>query len=259
MRTAGVRGSVRGRDRRQWRLIAVFFMWRWARRIVTAFSLALVAVIAVPMLRIEWTGHRQDHTPSDAIVVFGAAQFDGTPSPVLRNRLDHGLTLYRAGVADRIVTVGGNRPGDRFTEATAGRNYLHAQGVPWDRLKAVKAGSDTYSSAAAVAAWARDRGIASFTVVSDRAHVARASTMLHSLGFEVHTSAPQEGPGSAMTWQYVARETAGMLRFWIFGDSDFGTSLRGALDSGADVATEAAVDAVKDAAASKAAEAVSGG
>lgn len=229
----------------------MFFMWRWARRIVTAFSLALVAVILLPMLRIEWIGHRQDRTATDAIVVFGAAQFDGTPSPVLRNRLDHGLVLYREGVADRIVTVGGSRPGDRFTEATAGRNYLHAQGVPWDRLKAVKAGSDTYSSAAAVAAWARARDIASFTVVSDRAHVARASAMLQSLGFDVHASAPQEGPGSAMTWQYVARETAGMLRFWIFGDSDFGTSLRGALDAGANAAADAAV--------TKAAEAVSGG
>lgn len=211
--------------------MGVFFIWKIARRVITALVAVLLVVVALPMLRIEWSGHRPDAARTDAIVVFGAAQFDGTPSPVLKNRLDHALMLYREGVAPRIVTVGGSRPGDRFTEATAGRNYLHGRGVPWNDVKAIKSGDDTFNSAAAVAKWAAGSGVRSFTVVSDRAHVARASTILSSFNFEVHVSAPQSGPGSAMTWQYVARETAGLLRFWVFKDSDFGTSFKDALSA----------------------------
>lgn len=209
----------------------MFLMFKLARKIAVGVAAALLLLVAIPMVRIEWSGHRQDDVKTDAILVLGAAQFDGTPSPVLQNRLDHALALYRAGVAPRLVTVGGSQPGDRFTEATAGRNYLHANGVAWDRIKAIKSGDDTFNSAAAVAKWASAAGIASFTVVSDRAHVARAATILRSYGFEVHASAPQSGAGSAMTWQYVARETAGLIRFWLFKDSDFGSSLKSALDA----------------------------
>lgn len=207
----------------------MFLMWRWARRIVMAVVVATLVSVFIPIARIEWSGLRQDNARTDAIVIFGAAQFDGTPSPVLQNRLDHALALFEAGVAPRLVTVGGSRPGDRFTEATAGRNYLHMRGVEWRRIKAVKSGEDTLSSAEAVAQWAAAEGIRSFTVVSDRAHVARASTMLKAFGFDVHASAPQSGPGSALTWQYIARESAGLLRFWLFDDSDLGESLRGSL------------------------------
>lgn len=207
----------------------MFLMWRWARRIVTALVVVALVAIFVPIARIEWAGLRQDNVPTDAIVIFGAAQFDGTPSPVLQNRLDHALALYKLGVAPQLVTVGGSRPGDRFTEATAGRNYLHMRGVEWRRIKAVKSGEDTLSSAQAVAKWAVGEGIRSFTVVSDRAHVARASSMLKAFGFEVHSSAPKSGPGSSLTWQYVARETAALLRFWLFEDGDLEQSERRSL------------------------------
>lgn len=205
-------------------------MLKLARKVAVAVAATLVLLIAIPMVRIEWMGHRQDDAKTDAILVLGAAQFDGKPSPVLQNRLDHALALYRAGVAPRIVTVGGSQPGDRFTEATAGRNYLHANGVAWESVKAIKTGNDTFNSAAAVAKWASSAGISSFTVVSDRAHVARAATIMRSYGFEVHASAPQAGAGSALTWQYLAREAAGLIRFWLFKDSDFGSSLKSALD-----------------------------
>lgn len=209
----------------------MFLALRLWKRLTSVLATLLLLVVLVPVVKIAWTGYRTDNAKTDAIVVLGAAQFDGTPSPVLQNRLDHALVLYRAGVAPILVTVGGSRPGDRFTEATAGRNYLHAKGVPWERIKAVRSGDDTFNSASAVARWARTQDISTFTVVSDRAHVARASTILQSYGFSVHSSAPQRGAGSAMTWQYVARETAGLLRFWFFKDSDFGSSLKDALDA----------------------------
>lgn len=206
-------------------------MFKLARKVLVGFAALVLLFVAIPICTIEWTGHRQDDAKTDAILVLGAAQFDGAPSPVLQNRLDHALALFRAGVAPRLVTVGGSQPGDRFTEATAGRNYLHARGVEWDKIKAIKSGDDTFNSAAAVAHWASSAGIGSFTVVSDRAHVARAATIVKSYGFEVHASAPQSGAGSSMTWQYVARETAGLIRFWLFKDSEFGSSLKTALDA----------------------------
>lgn len=194
-----------------------------------AVTVVTLVAIFVPIARIEWAGLRQDATRTDAIVVFGAAQFDGTPSPVLQNRLDHALALYQAGVAPMLVTVGGSKPGDRFTEATAGRNYLHSRGVKWQDIKAVKSGEDTLSSARAVAQWAVTQEFRSLTVVSDRAHVARASLMLEAFGFTVHSSAPGSGPGSALTWQYVARESAGLLKFWLFENEDLAASVRGSL------------------------------
>lgn len=196
----------------------MFLMFRIVKRVFVTVMVLAVFVIGVPVVQIEWAGHRSDRAVTDAIVVFGAAQFDGEPSPVLKNRLDHALALYKIGIAPRVVTVGGSQPGDRFTEAAAGRNYLRSQGVPSSAVTAVKAGDDTLSSAAAVAEWGKAAGVREITVVSDRAHLARASAMMKSFGFDVRSSGPQTGPGSTMSSWYVARETAGLLHFWFVGE-----------------------------------------
>lgn len=207
----------------------MFLAFRLIRRLV-AGSLGLVLLLAcIPVGDVLVGSWRQDRTTADAIVVFGAAQFDGDPSPVLRNRLDHALRLYDLHLAPRIVTVGGKRVGDRFTEATAGRNYLHDKGVSWSRLSAVKTGDDTYTSARAVAAWAKREGVTSLLVVTDRAHMARAMAMLHAFSLDTRGSAPRSGPGSAMTWQYIGRESVGLLRFWLFKDANPIASTRDAL------------------------------
>lgn len=198
--------------------MGIFLLLRWMRRAISAVVLLVVAALTATALFVVGSGLHDDRAPSDAIVVFGAAQFDGDPSPVLRNRLRYAFALYSTGVAPRVVTVGGKRPGDRFTEAGTGQRYLHGRGVPNRAITAIATGSDTYSSAQAVAKWAKRHGIASFTVVTDRCHEARASAMLRSLGFTVHGAAPGTGPGSSITWSYVARETAGLLRFWFVSD-----------------------------------------
>lgn len=156
---------------------------------------------------------RQDLTPTNAIVVLGAAQFDGDPSPVLENRLDRALRLYRKGIAKRIVTVGGKRAGDRFTEAETGRNYLMRKGVPANAITAVSTGSDTYSSMVAVSEYAHAQGWERLTVVTDRCHVARATSMLASFTFGVHPASPREGPGSSVTVGYLFREASALLEF----------------------------------------------
>lgn len=202
-------------------ILAVF---RFVRRTVAGLlSLVLLALVVTAGFVIV-KGLHVDRTRSDAIVVMGAAQFDGEPSPVLENRLRYAYALYSAGVAPRIVTVGGKQPGDRFTEAAAGKRFLHELGVPYSDLSSLPTGRDTYSSAAAVAAWAEKRGLEALTVVSDRCHEARAGVMLGSFGLDVRGASPASGPGSAITWAYVARETAGLLRFWFVSERGTGSS-----------------------------------
>ncbi len=196
----------------------MFLIFRLARRVFSAFLLVVLATVGCSAGWVLVNALRQDSTHTDAIVVFGAAQFNGTPSPVLANRLDRAFALYSEGVASFVITVGGNQPGDRTTEASSGRAYLHGKGIAWDHMKAIKTGSDTYQSAEAVARWAASKGWTSLTVVSDRCHVARAAAMLRSLGFDVHVASPTSGPGAAITWNYVVRESGGLLRFWLISD-----------------------------------------
>ena len=105
--------------------------WRWVLRVLLAFAGVAVLTVVVTAGYIWAVGQRDDRPPSDAIVVLGAAQFDGRPSAVYAARLDRAAELFRQGVAPRIVTTGGNQPGDRFTEAQAGANYLRrTHGIP---------------------------------------------------------------------------------------------------------------------------------
>jgi uncharacterized SAM-binding protein YcdF (DUF218 family) len=198
--------------------MGILRIFRWIRRLIAAVMVAVIVALGGTALWVVGNGLHDDRAHSDAILVMGAAQFDGDPSPVLQNRLRYAFALYSTGVAPRIITVGGKRSGDRFTEAAAGRKYLHGKGVAYKNLTAIATGTDTYSSAQAVAKWAKMHGIRSITVVTDRCHDARATAMMRSLGFTVRGASPGTGPGSAITWTYVARETGGLLRFWFVND-----------------------------------------
>jgi vancomycin permeability regulator SanA len=132
----------------------------------------------------------------DAIVVLGAAQYDGTPSPVFEGRLDHAALLFEQGRADLVFLLGANRPGDRTTEAESGRAYLVERGVPESALVALAEGTTSYTSLRAVASAMRERGLASAFLVSDPWHNARIQRMAADLGIEGHASA---------TWTSAAR------------------------------------------------------
>src|ERR687886_3113852 len=111
-----------------------------------AFVLAVVLLVVSTATAIWWTA-RQDAQPrSDAIVVLGTAQYNGVPSAIFEARLEHAIALYKQGVAPMVVTVGGKKAGDQFTEAEAGRAYLAQSGVPEDALLAVPEGGDTLES-----------------------------------------------------------------------------------------------------------------
>lgn len=182
--------------------------------------LFLVALAVLTLLLAAGTvvsqARQYDDTKTDAIVVLGASQYWGEPSPVLANRLDYAAELYRQGVAPVIVTVGGGIPGDVTTEAEAGEVYLERLGVPADAVIAIPKGRDTLTSMSAVAARADRQGWDQVTVVSDRAHLARSAAIVQALGFEAHVSGPAYGDGALLTPEYVARETAGLIRFHVW-------------------------------------------
>jgi uncharacterized SAM-binding protein YcdF (DUF218 family) len=155
-------------------------------------ALAVVAVvIAYPVwLAFQvWEQSRDDEVhAADAIVVLGAAQYDGTPSPVFKARLDQAIYLYGEGLAPTIVLTGGKRPGDRFTEAEAGANYLAEQGIPAEVILRETAGRTTLESLRSVRAIADEHGIDSLLLVSDPMHSERVKRMAADLGFEAWVS-----------------------------------------------------------------------
>lgn len=183
-------------------------------RLVLLLGLAVVVAVAVTAVRVWDAGQRDAGQKADAIVVLGAAQYDGRPQDYLAARLAHAERLYEAHRAPRVLTLGGKRPGDRFTEADAGQLYLVAHGVPSDAVLRVGEGSDTLESVRAAAAVMKRRGWTSAVVVTDPWHELRSTTMLADQGIDVSGSPVTAGPsvqGPATTARYVGRETAAYL------------------------------------------------
>lgn len=185
------------------------------------FAKGLILVATLPLVYAGWTvgdiwqtSKRDDRSPADAIVVMGAAQYDGRPSPVFRARLDHARSLYDQRVAPLIVVLGGKRQGDRFTEAEAGAAYLE-QDLPADRVTGVKSGSTTLESLRNFTGLASDRNIERIVIVSHPLHLARAREMAESFGFEVAVSGvPSPAEGESMG-RGLIREAAFLTYFRI--------------------------------------------
>ncbi len=178
-------------------------MIRWGVRLAFGAALLLAAYLVVTFVQVEVAAYRDDRSTSDALVVLGAAQYDGRPSPALQGRLDHAYDLYRAGVAPRIVLTGSKQPGDRFTEAFAGFDYLRGRGVPEGDLVIVDDGDSTWESLAAAERILAGRGWNRVTLVSDGYHNARLVAMSGDLGRDA-TVSPSTTGGSVGE---VARET----------------------------------------------------
>lgn len=179
---------------------------------LAAVTLALPGAAVADVYR--WAA-TDDRTPTDAIVVLGAAQYQGAPSPVLANRLAHAHELVREGVSDTIITVGGFQTGDVTSEAQAGKEELVAEGLSRRQVIALPFGEDTEESLRNVAAIATAQGLASVTLVTDPAHSARAHALASAFGLQARVSPTAGGPGSAITREYLLRETAGLLSVWV--------------------------------------------
>ena len=158
---------------------------------------ALVVVYLASLTAVIATSREDQRAPAGAIVVLGAAQYNGRPSPVLRARLDHALGLYREGLAPEIVVTGGIGDGDRVSEATVARQYLVTNGVPATAVVVRPEGRSTRASMVSVAEWARDRGISRAILVSDPFHMLRLRFEAKATGMEVATSPTRTSPISA--------------------------------------------------------------
>ncbi|MEU5878559.1 YdcF family protein [Spirillospora sp. NPDC047279] len=195
--------------------------------VTVSVVLGLLAIVVFTPLVVGWRvwyQARQDERPkSDAIIVLGAAQYNGVPSPTLKWRLQHALELYRAGVAPRIVTVGGKQPKDNFTEAAAGKRWLVQKGgVPADKVIAVGEGRDTLESMKAVGRQFDRLGLDSGVIVTDPWHGLRSKRMAEDAGIHAAASPTRSGP-SVQTrdtqFHYIVRETGGYLSYVLLGKS----------------------------------------
>ena len=191
-------------------------------RVVAAAVLAFVLLVGSTAAAIWWTARQDERPRSDAIVVLGSAQYNGRPSSIFEARLEHALTLYRQGVAPMVVTVGGKKSGDQFTEAEAGRDYLHQNGIPSKALLAVPVGVDTLQSMQAAADTFRQRGWHTAVLVSDPWHVMRAVRMADDAGIQAVGSPTRQGPAvqtRSTQFRYILRETAAYLLYRATGNS----------------------------------------
>src|SRR3984885_1780331 len=150
-----------------------------AVRIVAVVALTALAIsIAWLSVRIERQSTRDEAQPADVILVLGAAEYRGRPSPVLKARLDHALDLYRKGLAPRMMTTGGAGGDPVFTEGDVGRDYLTSQGVPPEAIVVEREGGSTVASTALAGEIMRRMGLQSAIVVSDGYHIYRVKKML---------------------------------------------------------------------------------
>jgi len=160
-------------------------------RMLRTIALLTVLVLAYPTwLAFQiWTqSHEDEQHSADAIVVLGAAQYDGRPSPVFQARLDHAAYLYGEDLSSKVIVTGGKRPGDRFTEAEAGQIYLEDNGVASEDIDEV-AGLTTLESLRDVKEIAQQEDIDTVLLVSDPLHSERIKRMASDLGFdEAYTS-----------------------------------------------------------------------
>lgn len=149
---------------------------------------------AVTLYQVHSTGQSDGAGPADAIVVMGAAQYDGTPSPLLQSRLDHVLELWARGYAPLVVVTGGNQPGDRFTEASASKAYLVERGVPEGAILEETIGQSSYESLKGVADLLTQRGLRHVLLVSDPFHSLRIELTADELGLDASVSPTRTSP-----------------------------------------------------------------
>lgn len=168
----------------------------WRRRAVRGVVILVLLgfVYYVVNLVQVWSVGRSDQARAvDAIVVMGAAQYDGTPSPQLAARLDHVVELWNEGLAPLVVVTGGNQPGDRFTEAEASKAYLVDAGVPEAAIVGEDQSHNSYDSLVGVAVLLEARGLSRVLLVSDPFHSLRIRLIAQELGLTAYVSPTRTG------------------------------------------------------------------
>lgn len=187
----------------------------------TFLLLVLVGVAlayAVSFLIVVIVSRQDQRREADAIVVLGAAQYNGRPSPVLKARLDHGVELYQAGLASILVVTGGTAQGDSESEATVSRRYALAHGIPDSAIIVRPEGRSTVASMEAVGHWLKDQGMESVLLVSDPFHMCRLRFEARRMDLTPYSSPTRTSPISESPrreFGYFAAEALKMPVAWV--------------------------------------------
>jgi len=194
---------------------------RWPKRLVIGLAalFGLLFAFYLAALYAVWSAGRADEArPVDAIVVLGAAQYDGRPSPQLAARLDHALDLYQRGYAPRVFVTGGKQPLDRFTEAQSEARYLEDRGVPAAAILQEGQGRTSWESLTAVADRLTADGLHSVLLVSDPYHAERIRGMASELGLDAYVSSTHTSPVTGFSaFRHMLKEAAGVAAARVVG------------------------------------------
>ena len=180
------------------------------RRILTVVVVALFVLWVISSTAVLIWASRDEARPAQAIVVLGAAQYAGKPSPVLRARLDHALDLWNRHLATLLILTGGTGAGDTTSEAAVGRTYARKRGVPDSAILVENEGRTTSESMRAVAGMLEVRGLQTALLVSDPFHMLRLRILAKRFGFTPYTSPTQTSPispNSEARWKYIFSES----------------------------------------------------
>ena len=196
----------------------MFTLFRLARRVIAFGLLLLLVYLGVTLVQVWQASRRDEAQQAEAIVVFGAAQYNGKPSPVLKARLDHAADLYERGIAPIVVVTGGNQPGDDHTEAGASADYLARTGIPQDDILRENDGTNSWQSMASAANFLKRQGKEEVVLVTDPFHAARVEAMAEELGLDAHVSPTRTSPiGGTRELKHFARETVAVAAGRVFG------------------------------------------
>ncbi|UBV41952.1 YdcF family protein [Deinococcus taeanensis] len=180
---------------------------------LTLFPLAVTALLMAGFLLTPGLRVPGVPTPHPTVVVLGAAQYAGHPSPAFRRRLDHALALYRAGHVRHVVVTGGRRPGDPYTEGGVGTTYLQEHGVPRAALSAETRSRTTIENLQNARVTLPPR--TPVTLVTDEAHAPRALALARALGMNANVSASPLSPHVSRT--YLLREKLALFGYALLG------------------------------------------
>lgn len=191
----------------------------WLLRLVALAAFAVLIFFAATCIRIVRAASLQQLDHADAIVIFGAAEYSGRPSPVLKARLDHGYELFQKGIAPVVITTGGGGGDQSFTEGGVGHDYLMRRGIPERNLIAETQGTDTYSSAVRVGVIMHANNLHNCVAVSDAYHVFRIRKLLEHEGVGPVYVAPRPDsrPHTAMQRMFAVLREASSYLLWNVG------------------------------------------
>ena len=182
----------------------MFFGLRWVIRITLGLLAVVVLYLGITFAQVWWASRQDDAARASAIVVMGAAQWNGSPSPVLKERLDHAADLYQRGIAPVVIVAGGKQPGDKETQGLVSFEYLRAKGIPESAIKIEVEGKNSFEELSSTAFIMRQAGLPlDVVIVTDPYHSYRSADIADEVGLSAHVS-PTKGRS---TFSDYVRET----------------------------------------------------